>query len=217
MNDSTIVELTVEDPSEEFDKLRDMNDFDVLEPQFKAAGISINTSPFESAPRGRVKRVPTSTLLPNEKLKQIQTKNKIANRQFARMVEMYLLAQIPHTQRSSGGASLTSLMVKGARAKDPNDRAYYWWRLLLKQRIMKKNKDLLQQIPLEDRVPQIEDSARAQEDEYEGLILTYGLRRDKGANRQGNDEPSAPSRKRKIVESDEDESDGIEGTKRSRF
>jgi len=46
MSDPTIVEMTVEDPSEEFDKLRDMNDFDVLEPQFKAAGIQINDSPF---------------------------------------------------------------------------------------------------------------------------------------------------------------------------
>ena len=216
MADSTIVELTVEDPSEEFDKLRDVNDFDIFEPQFKAATIQINDSPFASSDRRRISRVPTSTLLPLDKLQEIRSNNKIAGRQFARMAEMYLLAQVPHSHRASSGASLTTLKVKGSRAPNAEDRRYYWWRLLLKQRIMKKNKDLLQQVPLEDRVPQIEDSARAQEDEYEGLILMYGMRKSKEDNSHGNGEPAAP-RKRKIIDSDDDESDvPSEASKRPR-
>lgn len=80
----------------------------------------------------------------------------------------------------------------------------------MKQRIMKKNKDLLMQIPLEERIPQIEDSARAQEDEYEGLILSYALRREREANGHGNGEASTATRKRKMVLSDEeDESDDL--------
>jgi len=205
MADPTILEMTVEDPSEEFDKLRDMNDFDVLEPQFKEAGIKINSSPFATSERGRMKKVPTATLLPLDQLQKIQAKNKIASRQFARMVEMYLLAQIPLSHRAAGGASLTSLKVRGPRAPNAEDRNYYWWRILLKQRILKKNKDLLQQIPAEDRFPQIEDSARGQEDEYEGLILAYALRREKGARRNGGGEASIAARKRKVVDSDEDE------------
>jgi len=217
MSDPTIVEMTVEDPSEEFDKLRDMNDFDVLEPQFKTAGIQINDSPFASSDRRRISRVPTAVLLPMDKLQEIRSRNKMASRQFARMVEMYLLAQVPHSRRASGGASLTSLTVKGSRATNADDRRYYWWRLLLKQRIMKKNKDLLQQVTPEERVPQIDDSARAQEDEYEGLLLTYGLRRSKEEERHGNGE-SSMVRKRKVIESDDDdESDGAsEGSKRPR-
>ncbi|OAP65217.1 hypothetical protein AYL99_01189 [Fonsecaea erecta] len=205
MADPTILELTVEDPSEEFDKLRDMNDFDVLEPQFKAMNLQINTSPFASMDRGRLKRMPTAKLLPLDELQAIRSKNKIASRQFARMVEMYLLAQIPYPRRAAGGASLTSLLLKGARAPNPDDRTYYWWRLLLKQRIIKKNKDLLSQMPLEERLPHIEDSARGQEDEYEGLILSYALRKEKEADSHGNGEPSAVVRKRKVVEDDEDE------------
>ncbi len=205
MADPTILEMTVEDPSEEFDKLRDMNDFDVLEPQFKEAGIQINSSAFATAERGRLKKVPTATLLPLDKLQSIRAKNKIASRQFARMVEMYLLAQIPLSHRAVGGASLTSLKVRGPRAPNPEDRNYYWWRILLKQRILKKNKDLLQQIPPEDRFPQIEDSARGQEDEYEGLILAYALRREKGARRDSGGEPSIAARKRKVVDSDEED------------
>lgn len=214
MSDPTIVEMTVEDPSEEFDKLRDMNDFDVLEPQFKAEGIQINDSPFASSDRRRIGRVPTATLLPQDKLQEIRSRNKMAGRQFARMVELYLLAQVPYSRRASGGASLTTLKLKGSRALNADDRKYYWWRLLLKQRIMKKNKDLLQQVALEDRVPQIEDSTRGQEDEYEGLLLTYALRKSKQEDRQENGESSVV-RKRKVVESDEDESDDASsGSKR---
>ncbi|KIX92599.1 uncharacterized protein Z520_11628 [Fonsecaea multimorphosa CBS 102226] len=205
MADPTVLELTVEDPSEEFDKLRDMNDFDVLEPQFKAVNLKIDTSPFASLERGRLKRIPTAKLLPLDELQAIRCKNKIAGRQFARMVEMYLLAQIPYSHRAAGGASLTSLMVRGAKAPNPDDRTYYWWRLLLKQRIIKKNKDLLQQIPFEERLPQIEDSARAQEDEFEGLILSYALRKEKEADQHGNGESSTVVRKRRVVEDDEDD------------
>jgi len=123
---------------------------------------------------------------------------------------MYLLAQIPLSHRAAGGASLTSLKVKGARAPNADDRSYYWWRLLLKQRIMKKNKDILMQVPLEERIPQIEDSARAQEDEYEGLVLSYALRREREANGHGNGEATTAPRKRKMVVSDEeDESDDV--------
>ena len=205
MADSTIVELTVEDPSEEFDKLRDMNDYETLRPQFEEANIRIDTSPFTSMERGRLKRIPTTKLLPLDELQVIRAKNKIAGRQFARMQEMFLLAQIPYPRRAAGGGSLTSLKVRGARNPNPDDRAYFWWRLLLKQRIVKKNKDVLMQISLDERLPQIEDSARGQEDEYEGLILMYALRKDKETSRHGNGTSSSSVRKRNIVEDDEDD------------
>ncbi|KAJ9642747.1 uncharacterized protein PV06_03589 [Exophiala oligosperma] len=215
MADPTVLEMTVEDPSEEFDKLRDMNDFDVLEPQFQASEIKINSSPFAALDRGRIKSVPTAKLLPLTTLQTIRVKNKIASRQFARMAEMFLLAQIPHSHRAAGGASLTSLKVKGARAQNPADRNYFWWRLLLKQRIMKKNKDILMQVPLEERIPQIEDSARGQEDEYEGLILSYALRRDKQMNQSNNGEvegPAAPRKRKMVVSDEEDEDDDVSMT-----
>lgn len=207
MADHTIVELSVEDPSEEFDKLRDMNDYETLRPQFEAAEINIDTSPFVNMERGRLKKIPTAKLLPLEELQSLRTKNKIASRQFARMVEMYLLAQIPHSHRAAGGASLTSLKVRGARNPNKDDRAYYWWRLLLKQRILRKNKDVLMQVPLEERLPQIEDSARGQEDEYIGLIMLYGLRKNKEMDRHGNgaDASSSGVRKRKVIDDDDDE------------
>ena len=213
MADSTIMELTVEDPSEEFDRLRDMNDFETLRRQFNDAGIKIDSSPFANLDRGRLKRIPTSELLPLHQLQAIRAKNKIASRQFARLVEMYLLAQIPDSRRAAHGGSLTSLKVRGARNPNPDDRAYYWWRLLLKQRIVRKNKDVLMQVSLEERLPQIEDSARGQEDEYEGLIAMYALRKMKEADRHGNGNGASSSssiRKRKVIDDDDDDDDDEE-------
>jgi histone acetyltransferase 1 len=209
VNDPTILELTVEDPSEEFDKLRDVNDYKILRPDFEKAGITITTDPFRTAERGRIRRVPTSILLPTIKLKEIRNTRKIAARQFARQVEMFLLANIPFPRRSAGGQSLTALKVQGARAADEDQRKYYWWRTLLKQRILKKNKDLLVQLPMEERLTHIEDSARGQEDEYEGMIFLYAKSLEKEQQHSGSDAvnggESSTARKRKIIDEDDDD------------
>ncbi|ETN39368.1 uncharacterized protein HMPREF1541_05591 [Cyphellophora europaea CBS 101466] len=213
MADDTILELTVEDPSEEFDKLRDVNDFKILRPEFEKAGVQLNTDPFAKASRGSIRRVPTATLLPVEKLKDIRKRYKIAARQFSRLTELFLLANIAFSHRQLGGGSLTALKVKGARASDPNDRSYYWWRILLKQRILKKNKDVLIQLPVEDRVSKIEDSASGQEDEYEGILLLHATSLQKEQERNGNgSSETGPSviRKRKVVDDDDDEDEDAE-------
>ena len=203
--DSTIAELSVEDPSEEFDKLRDINDWKVLESQFTEAGIKINTSPYAANGRSKKKLLPTGHLLPVDILREIRTSTKIASRQFARQLEMYLLSLIPHSHRAAGGASITKLVVQKAKTPDPHDKAYYWWRLIVKQRITKKNRDQLQQLDLADRIPRVDESARAQEDEYEGLLLYMVTMQAKELMRNGEGviEPAAP-RKRKIVDDDDD-------------
>ena len=213
MTDSTIIELTVEDPSEEFDKLRDINDFKVLRPEFEEAGVKINTEPFKTAERGRIRRVPTATLLPLDALKAIKAKQKIAKRQFSRQVEMFLLANVGFKHRAVSGANMTALKMKGARNPDPDDRAYYWWRLLVKQRILHKNKDSLIQLDPADRIEKIQDALIGQEDEYEGMLLAYAMDDAKEKDRHGNGtadfpEPST-ARKRKVVEDDEDEDDAM--------
>jgi histone acetyltransferase 1 len=210
MADDTISELTVEDPSEEFDKLRDINDFKTLRPEFEKAGLKLNTEPFAQAARGRIRKVPTATLLPISALKNIRKQYKIAARQFARLTELYLLANIGFSHRQLGGANLVKLKMAGARAADPNDRSYYWWRVLLKQRIFKKNKDVLIQLPPEERVSKVEDSASGQEDEYEGILLLHGksLQKDEARNGNGStDGGPSSSRKRKVIEDEDDEDD----------
>lgn len=217
--DSTILELTVEDPSEEFDKLKDINDFKILRPEFEKMGLKLNTDSFAKAERGRIKRVPTGTLLPLDALKNLRKQYKLAARQFNRLTELYLLANIGFSHRQLGGASLTALKIKGARAPNPDDRSYYWWRTLLKQRILKKNKDVLIQLPAEDRISKIEDSASGQEDEYEGILLLHATSLQKEENRNSNgagEGSSTAARKRKIVEEDDDEDESDGSSKRQK-
>lgn len=207
MADPTIHELSIEDPSEECDKLRDINDWKVLKPAFQQAGIKINDRSFPAGEKARIIRLPTSRLMPMDTLKKIQRANKIADRQFARQVEMFLLSLIGYSHRAAGGANLTKIKVQKHNATDVNDRAYYWWRLLVKQRITRKNRDLLQQMDLADRFPVVEDSLRGQEDEYEGLLLYFALAEEKESQREENGASDGPSRerKRKIIDDDEDE------------
>ncbi|KAK5097243.1 histone acetyltransferase 1 [Exophiala xenobiotica] len=207
-----ISELTVEDPSEEFDQLRDSCDWKTLEPQFKAANIAIDAD-TQTAHR-RIQRVPTKQLTPLETLHNIRTRNKIAPRQFARLVEMYTLSLIPFSHRSSGGANLTKVKIQKHMNKDPMDRMYYWWRILLKQRIYRKNKDALVQLDFEEKYSAIEDSARGQEDEYEGLLMLFALRQAGAAGLVGDGDSesagsSSKSRKRKVIEEDEDDDEEV--------
>ncbi|RMZ92033.1 hypothetical protein DV736_g726, partial [Chaetothyriales sp. CBS 134916] len=176
--DATVAELTVEDPSEEFDKLRDVNDFKLLRPAFERADIKFDAAALDALgrlDRSRIRSVPTAKLVPLATLRQLRTDFKIAPRQFARQTEMFLLSKIKFSRRQAGGANMATLRVKGPKAADPDARAYYWWRALLKQRILRKNHDQLIQLPLDERIAHIEDAARGQEDEYEGMLLIYAL------------------------------------------
>lgn len=209
--DSTVFELSVEDPSEEFDKLRDMNDWKVLEPEFRKAEIKINVV----VDTLRLRRMPTAKLLNLDVIKDIRARSKIATRQFARQLEMYLLSLVPFSHRARGGANMTTLMIRKSKAADPNDKAYYWWRLILKQRIFKKNRTLLQQMDLEERIPKVDESARGQEDEYEGLLLAYATTaaRDAGLLNGGGGSTSS-ERKRKVIDDDDDEEEEDAGERK---
>ncbi len=211
--DCTIRELTVEDPSEEFDMLRDKNDWKVLEPRFAAASVKINTSPFDNSSKSRSRRLPTPKLLQVEALRSIRSETKIAPRQFARQLEMYLLSLIPFSHRAAGGTNLTKLLIQKSKTSDPHDKSYYWWRLILKQRIFKKNRDVLLQLEGNERQQKIDEAARAQEDEYEKLLLIFATSKAKEPLKNGNSERAGErvvrDRKRKLVvdEDEEDESD----------
>lgn len=210
MSDATISELTVEDPSEEFDQLRDSCDWKVIEPQLREAKIGIDAD--KTMTSRRIQRVPTNTLIALDTLNTIRLQNKIAPRQFSRLVEMYLLSLIPFSHRSSGGANMTKIRINKHTNKDRDDRVYYWWRILMKQRIYRKNRDVLRQLDFEEKYSAIEDSARGQEDEYEGLLMLFALRQAGTEALTGNGGPSAPllARKRKVVEEDDEEDDDDE-------
>jgi len=193
--DPACTEITVEDPNEAFDDLRDYCDYNRLRSNGTLSQIKLNTNiDFKATTRRIGVRVPTSKLLDKPLLKTFRLKNKLAPRQFDRLVELHLLSQIPPHNRQSGTARLT----QRGRATDEGDRAYYYWRLLVKQRIYKKNKDVLMQLDRIDRIDKVEETLGDQGGDYERLLralegkggadVEVGVRRDRGKRRIIDDE-----------------------------
>ncbi|KKK22046.1 hypothetical protein P175DRAFT_0302403 [Aspergillus ochraceoroseus IBT 24754] len=205
--DPTIVELTVEDPNEAFDVLRDTADYHILRPIFLKHNLNINPDPFsDSAKKSR--RVPTSVLLPTKLLNDIRTTNKIAPTQFAHILEMFLLGQINIKHRHKGGANMSRLFIKKHRADDPDDRRYYWWRMLTKQRLYKRARDTLIQLKLSERHHALEETVSCVEDGYEQLLGVFNDREERLKAQQEEADASSSREhrlKRKLTIDDDDE------------
>lgn len=194
--DGTVSEITVEDPNEAFDDLRDYCDYGRLRANNTFAQITLNTAPPATKPRV----VPTAHLLNVALLDELRRKNKLAPRQFDRLVELHLLSRIPPHKRQAGVVRLT----QRGKTKDDDDRAYYYWRLLVKQRVYRKNRDLLMQLDRTERIEKVEQTVGEVAGDYERLLR--GLEGGQGsASATG-----LGRRKRKVVLDDEDEDDGDE-------
>ncbi|KAE8350102.1 histone acetyltransferase type B catalytic subunit [Aspergillus coremiiformis] len=224
-NDATIVELTVEDPNEAFDALRDTADFHILRPEFLKHNVKINPDPYKAqSKKQRPRRVPTSALIPTTLLHNIRSSYKIATTQFAHVLEMFLLGEIPTKNRHAGGANMSRLLIKKYNAEDPNERCYYWWRMLVKQRLFKRSRDILIQLEMNDRIEKLEETVTNVEEGYEALIKVFTAREEalKAAQEEsgesdetavltntstGSSEPPARDQpvKRKFTVEDEDE------------
>ena len=223
--DKWVFEITVEEPNEDFDTLRDYCDMAYLnsmptlpnmDVHFKDVNIS-DTIPIEDLAADNL--VPTDQLLPLEALNILRHNAKIAPRQFQRLVEIHLLDTIPPRYRS------TARQTRKSAAPDRNDRAYYFWRLLVKERIFMKNRDQLLQIDEAERVGKVEETVAGVEDEYVERIDGYRHRVDRGleeimetlgAERQAGEGAASSTgqsrRKRKVIGDDEDEGEAEKTT-----
>ena len=215
--DPTSIDISVEDPSEAFDDLRDYCDFARLAANGTLEKFKLNTSLDAKITARRMGgKVPTSQLLDVPLLNSLRLQNKLAERQFDRLLEMYLLSKIPPHIRQSGTARLT----QRGRAKDEGDRAYYYWRLLVKQRIYRRNKDLLAQLDRLERIDKLEETLGGQQGDYERLLRNI-VERSSAVEEESNDNGPSERRergKRKIIDDDEDddESTGLEDGRASK-
>ncbi|KAL8727600.1 MAG: hypothetical protein Q9181_005652 [Wetmoreana brouardii] len=227
-------EITVEDPNEAFDDLRDYCDFARLSKNGTFAQIQFppTSSPGSLDPKLFKKkkgvRVPTSKLLDLSLLESLRQRNKLAPRQFYRLVEMFLLSQLPLSVRQSG----TSRITRKARSADEADRKWYYWRLLVKQRIYKKNRDVLMQLERVERVEKVEDAVGEQAGDYERLLRTMGekgrgreaegqgkgegMDGEVGVNGGGRGKERRERGKRKVLDDEEEELEGTPEPKRAK-
>ena len=206
-------EITVEDPNEAFDDLRDYCDYTRLlaNGTFDQIKLSTDLDPKLTATKVGV-RVPTSSLVDVFLLKSLRLKNKIAPRQFYRLVEMHLLSQIPPHIRQAGPARLT----QRAKSKNKDDRALYYWRLLVKQRVYKKNKDVLMQLEHLDRIDKVEQTVGEISGDYERLMLAMVEKATNGENGLNEESSSSVPVRQKakrnlVIDLSDDEDEDVGG------
>ncbi|KAI5295694.1 histone acetyltransferase 1 [Ascosphaera acerosa] len=211
-------ELTVEDPNEDFSNLRDANDYRLLRPELDKLHVTINDKPYPPDMRKRPRRMPTAALLPVAELEALRTRRKLTRNQFAHVLEMYLLSQIPPAHRGAR-TNMTRLLMRKWKAQNEHERRYYWWRLLVKQRLYKKHRDLLIQAEPEERFEALDNTLNTVEDGYEKMLLHLDVREvqiEQGKLAGEEDttmrdlDKRRPS-KRKVVADDDDGSTGDEG------
>ena len=198
------IEITVEDPNEKFDDLRDYCDYSRLLANGTLSQISLNSNLSSTLTSKRIGvRVPTSQLLDQPLLEKLRKKNKLAPRQFDRLVEMYLLSKLPAHTRQSG----TTRITKRGKSANESDRTWYYWRLLVKQRVYKKNKDFLAQLDRTERIEKVEEQVGELAADYERLLRTMEKRKylGDGELNSGGSEKKERGKRKVVLEDDEDD------------
>lgn len=212
MNDPAIFEITVEDPNEAFDCLRDFCDLATLlsDPEFSSLK-PISSLPHPSLSSKAI--VPIANIVPREIITTLCTRHKLIKRQVEHLIELHILRQIPHTHRSR-----TRVMSRKAQSFNEKDRQYYFWRLLVKYRVFIRNKEDLAEVAENERIERIESSVDSLQEQYEQLISGFEKRVGSGFLTdipQAKDAAGGAERrvvvnggstkKRKVIESSDDE------------
>ncbi|KAJ4342130.1 histone acetyltransferase 1 [Ascochyta clinopodiicola] len=195
---SFIYEIPVEDPSEDFDAMRDYCDIVYLRalPAFKSLSVA-SSLPAESLRKDSP--IPRDQILGNGvDLEELRHEAKIVTRQFYRMVELHALSTIPPNHRNR------ARITRKAKSSNENDRKYYFWRLALKHRIYMQNADALDQMEVTEKVDKLEAAVDNQQEEFEERLegIEKRARWDKG---EGSNNGARSKRKRVVVEDDEDD------------
>ncbi len=208
MNDSSIKEITVEDPNEAFDLLRDICDIRYLrknEPDF--ANLKINTG-VPVPEKGGILHNNTEVSLAQQSnpagdrivdtdvLEKLRLRHKIAPRQFSRLVEMHLMSQLPTSVRPQAEPSESKRVIVSKGDK----HVYTLWRLLLKQRLYRRNATILGEFEITERILKLNETVDSVEWEYANILKRIETK------------PPIANGKRKFDEED-DASDGTPGKK----
>ncbi|KAF2996023.1 histone acetyltransferase 1 [Curvularia kusanoi] len=193
-----IYEIPVEDPSEDFDAMRDYCDLSYLRSLPAFAALSV-TSTLPPSSLQKSSPIPRDQILGNgADLEALRHEAKIVPRQFYRMVELHTLSTIPATHRNR------ARITRKAKSSNENDRKYYFWRLALKHRIYMQNADALDQMEVTEKVDKLEAAVDNQQEEFEERLdgIEKRARWDRGEARANG---AKGKRKRVVVEEEDDD------------
>jgi histone acetyltransferase 1 len=157
------VELTVEDPNEAFDDLRDIVDLYNLRqmPEFQALRINTSVTIPKNGPA-------PNNIVDKTAWDMARAKAKIAPRQFARVLEMHLMSRLPEPVRP--GIAPEDKKAP-SRATKEQQHEYRLWRLLAKKRLYKHNKDALGELDIDERITKLEETVSSVEFDYARLLI----------------------------------------------
>ena len=193
------VEITVEDPNEAFDDLRDIADLQYLRqlPDFQALHINTAVTIPKTGPA-------PNTIVDKTAWDAVRAKAKMAPRQFARVLEMHLMSRLPEPVRP--GIAPESSAAAG-RATREQEHEYRLWRLLVKKRIYRHNKDALGELEITERIQKLEETVSSVEFDYARLLIRGEEQRAEQQKVNGAvaANGSAANGKRKAVEEDGEE------------
>jgi histone acetyltransferase 1 len=200
-----VFELTVEDPNEAFDDMRDICDLLWLRKNSDDfASIKIQTQ-IDSAKLKMTEKIPVDDIVSGDAKVRIRKTSKIMPRQLGRLIEMETYSKIPKMNRSVNRIS------RKEKSTNEMDRAYYLWRLYVKQRLIIANLDTLAQLDREERIERLEATVENIQVDYDRL-LELARERTRSVDKQsGSNNGSSKRKKKVIVESDEGEDDAEAG------
>ncbi|TRX92418.1 hypothetical protein FHL15_006585 [Xylaria flabelliformis] len=173
MADSATKEITVEDPNEDFDFLRDICDLKYLRknvPEFAALRVNSNVSiPDKGGFLHHNTQISSESsadaIVDMAKLEDMRLKAKIAPRQFWRLVEMHLMSTLPTSVRPQADAE--SMKPPAPKAEQ---KVYTLWRLLLKQRLYRRNVLILGELEITERIIKLNETVNNVEWEYARIL-----------------------------------------------
>jgi len=154
-------EITVEDPNEAFDDLRDIADLQYLRrlPEFQALRINTAVTIPKTGPA-------PNNIVDKAACDAVRAKAKIAPRQFARVLEMHLMSRLPEPVRPG-----ISPEASAARATKEQEHEYRLWRLMAKKRLYKHNKDALGELEIPERIAKLDETVSSVEFDYARLLI----------------------------------------------
>jgi histone acetyltransferase 1 len=190
-------EITVEDPNEAFDDLRDLADLTFLrtEPEFEELKVDASVV----IPR---KGAAPQNIIDTAAAETVRRKYKIAPRQFHRVLEMNLMSKLPDTVKPG-----IALETNGkSRVSAADNHLYKLWQLFVKQRLYRHNKDALIQLEHAERLEKLTETLASVEFEYARLLAMLAQRNEVAEGTQTNgkrrleDGSEEPSGKRVRIE-----------------
>ncbi|KAL2264100.1 hypothetical protein VTK26DRAFT_2302 [Humicola hyalothermophila] len=200
INHPQTTEITVEDPNEAFDDMRDIADLQYLQnlPDFQYLRIDTSVAIPKTGPA-------PNNIVDKAAWDAVRAKAKMTPRQFARVLEMHLMSRLPEPVRPG---LLADERPAGAAAGASNptkeqEHEYKLWRLLVKKRIYRHNKDALGELPLDERIAKLEETVSGVEFDYARLLLKAEEQQKRDSVSVSNGAPANGNGKRKAEEAEQ--------------